>query len=744
MIDIKAFLQKLLMGKSLPIILSLLITFMVLFLFFTKNPSINALITRFDYISYDLRLQLMPKATRNPDVPIIIIDIDENSIAKEGRWPWSRKKMAMLLEKLQKNGSLVVAFDILFSESERNIADEVLKSLPSAEFSATTEPLDKIIQQFDYDNQFAIHLQQGDNILGMTFDNIQRANIGKLPAPLLTLNQNIASKLHLRSSESFTAPTPLLQEAAQQVGFLNTSPDDDGIVRRSPIVLRYQDNIYPSLALEAIARYLLIDDITLDITHIGKQQAIEHVNVGHYAIPTDEVGRVLIPYIGASPAFTSFPATDIIHSENTIPELTNALVFIGTSALGLGDMKTTPLQNSFPGVEVHANIANGILNQHFPYTPAWTRGAELIMLIGLGFMLSFILPFLRHVWLLTGSIALLMLLTSINFWLWKAYGLALPLTLPLLLVLSIATLNMTYGFLSERSQRGQLKNMFGQYVPAAHIDHMVKNGGSYGFEGENRNMTVLFSDIRGFTTISESMTVTELKHMLNTFFTDITDIIFQFDGTIDKYVGDMVMAFWGAPLHDEHHALHALQAAQAMQKKVLELAPQFAEKNYPEVRIGIGLNTGAMNVGDMGSKFRRNYTVLGDAVNLGSRLESVTKFYHVNTIISESTFIEQKEYICRPLDCIRVKGKYEPVKIFEPIGTKEAVSQDLQDELTQHQQALDYYLQQQWQSAKSAFAQLNKKNAQCFVYQLYLDRIIELEKNPPGENWDGVYTFLMK
>jgi adenylate cyclase len=303
---------------------------------------------------------------------------------------------------------------------------------------------------------------------------------------------------------------------------------------------------------------------------------------------------------------------------------------------------------------------------------------------------------------------------------------------------------MMYGYLFETRKREHLKEMFGQYVPEEHIDEMLKASGNYAMLGEDREMTVLFADIRNFTSISETMTASELKDMLNEFFTPMTEIIFKHEGTIDKYIGDLIMAFWGAPLKDKKHAEHALAAALEMQNAVDKLKKVFAERGWAEVNIGIGLNSGIMSVGDMGSRFRRNYTVLGDAVNLGSRVEGLTKYYGVKIMTTESTQQDQKKFIFRQLDRVRVKGKKVGVNIFEVVAYKTPAQEKLLQEMTLSDLALNNYFNQQWEAAEKLFTELHIAHPDTKFYSLYLNRIQEFKQNPPPTDWDGVYAHANK
>jgi len=322
----------------------------------------------------------------------------------------------------------------------------------------------------------------------------------------------------------------------------------------------------------------------------------------------------------------------------------------------------------------------------------------------------------------------------------------LPLAIPVLVQLPIALfVGLLTQYLTEAHSRRQLKAVFGQYVPPEVVEEMSRNPDqNFSVEGESRELSVLFCDIRSFTTISESLAADELKQLLNHFFTPMTRIIFEKRGTIDKYVGDMIMAFWGAPVQDPLHPRHAVEAALAMLKKVVELRPEFAEHNWPQVEIGIGINTGLMNVGDMGSEYRRAYTVIGDAVNLGSRLEGLTKYYGVKLIISESTAGSLDGFVLRCLDRVKVKGKQEPVTIYEPVGHAAGVSRELVQDVNESNQAMQHYFAGKWETARSAFQRLRDAVPERKLYGLYLERIDTLQSNGVAEGWDGVFEHTSK
>ena len=425
-------------------------------------------------------------------------------------------------------------------------------------------------------------------------------------------------------------------------------------------------------------------------------------------------------------------------------QLEAKIAFIGTSAIGLGDIKPTPVGTNYPGVEVHASILAGILANSFPSEPQWAQGANFIVTLLLGLMLALLLPFASPVNTVIFTLLSAGGLVYGNIWFWTEKQFVLTLATPLLMIALLAAANLAYGYLFESQGKKQLKEQFGSYVPPQLVDQMMKSSEGFGFEGERREMTVLFADIRSFTSISEKLTATELKDMLNKFFTPMTEIIFNKHGTIDKYVGDMIMAFWGAPVKDPDHAKHAIDAALTMLEKVEEIKPRLMQEGYPEINIGVGLNTGFMNVGNMGSEFRRAYTVLGDAVNLASRLEGLTKFYGVKLIVGENTRENQEEYIFRQLDIVQVKGKKEPVIIYEPVCRKIDVNDAILAELDRFHNALQHYYDRDWDTCKQMLNELKSEYGDRLIYNIYLERMATTSAFLLTEDWNGVFEHTSK
>jgi adenylate cyclase len=463
--------------------------------------------------------------------------------------------------------------------------------------------------------------------------------------------------------------------------------------------------------------------------------------LGNTNIPTDPWGRILIPFRGPPYTIPYISAVDVFKGVVPKEAIQNKLVFIGSSATAVGDLAATSIAPIFAGIEIHAQTASGILDDYLPYKPAWGKGASIGLILVLGLILALTLPFLGPLVSTLVTFAIILLLLALDHHFWKKYGLDMSVIYPIFSLLVIYVLNEVFGYIFGSRRRKEMKSVFGQYVPPECIDSMLQKSGDFGLEGETKDLSVLFADIRGFTTISEGMSATDLKVFLNSYLGHMTEIIFEMKGTIDKYVGDMIMAFWGAPVNDPQHPEHAVLTAFEMQKRLDTVNQEFHKDNLPEIRIGIGINSGTMNVGDMGSKFRRAYTVLGDAVNLGSRLESITKYYHVKILVGENTYEKTKHLIVyRQIDRVKVKGKLTGINIYEPIGVKGAIGNEILSNLEIHKRALDAYTQKRWDEAETLFKQLKEVELNKELYDLYLSRISEYKVNPPPEDWDGTYT----
>jgi adenylate cyclase len=466
--------------------------------------------------------------------------------------------------------------------------------------------------------------------------------------------------------------------------------------------------------------------------------------MGDRKVPVDERLAALVPYRGPQGSFPYVSASDVLKRAVRPETLANRIVLVGTTAPGLMDLRVTPVATVYPGVEVHANLIAGMLDGRIKHRPGYVAGVHFVTLLVAGLLLVAWLPFLGPLRSTLVALAAAGVVAGGNLAAWQQANLVLPLASPLLMIGTVFVLNMSYGFFVESRAKRLITGLFGQYVPPELVGEMSKDPEKFTMEGESRELTVLFSDVRNFTSISEGLAPQELSQLMNAYMTPMTRLIHKQRGTIDKYIGDAIMAFWGAPLQDARHASHAIEAALAMQATLAELRPAFAAHGWPEIRIGIGINSGVVSVGNMGSEFRVAYTVMGDAVNLASRLEGLTKQYGVDILVGENTRRLAPEFIFCEVDRVRVKGKNEPVAIFEPIGREGEVSAAKLEELERFAQALACYRRQDWDGAEARLRELARQAPGRRLYSLYLERLAHFRAQPPGAAWDGVFVFETK
>ncbi len=713
-------------------------------------------IQKLDVFLYDQRLGLtMPNTL---DERIVIIDIDEKSLKEEGRWPWGRDRLAVLVDKLFDQYSVaVVGFDVVFAEKDDSSGLKVLQKLSqnqlkdSAQFQTV---LEQIKPQLDYDSIFASKIKNRNVVLGYYFNNSKPGSgvaiSGTLPDAVFPSGTFGKRPIAFVSWDGYGGNLAELQSNAASAGYFNPLVDFDGVVRRLPMIMEYNGAYFESLSL-AMTRVLLGSPKLApgyanggSTDYAGLEWLSLTIGNNDLQIPVDQHVSALIPYRGKEGSFRYIPATDVINGRVPVTDLSNKIVLVGTSAPGLLDLRSTPVGEVYPGVEIHANMIAGILDQNLKHKPAYALGAEVVLLLTIGVVLSFILPLLSpiHATLLSGVSMVAVLLG--NFSLWHVANLAFPVASAVLLILSLFILKMSFGYFVESRAKRQITGLFGQYVPAEVVDEMSKNPEHVSMEGESRDMTILFSDVRNFTTISEGLEAKELSELMNEFLTPLSRVVYKYRGTIDKYMGDCIMAFWGAPLLDPHHARNAILAGLEMQQRLAEMQPAFKARGWPEISIGVGINTGRVSVGNMGSEVRVAYTVMGDAVNLASRLEGITKQYGVGILVGEHTKNGVTDIIYRELDQVRVKGKDKPVFIYEPIGQLGQVAQEVMEEIKLFHQTLKAYRKQDWDQAELQLYNLQRMSPTRIVYQVYAERVAYFRNNPPGAGWDGVFVYHSK
>ncbi len=754
-----------LMTKHWPRILVTLIP-LLLALLHTANILPLSVLQRLDDIIYDTRLRAtMPKSL---DERIVIVDIDEKSLAEVGRWPWSRNKMAALVDELYDRQKVaILGFDVVFAEADDSSGLKRLRQLASNEFKDQAgfgERLGQLEASLDYDAAFARSLSKRPAVLGyyMTSDRDGRTN-GVLPQAVMQKSALLGRPIKFTSWSGFGANIEPLAKAAPMAGFFNSITDTDGVVRSIPLIAEYKGQYYESLSV-AMFRVLtglpqvepgFPQERFLSRNYQGLESILLKQDGKSLAIPVDDRVAALVPFRGpgnvAGGSFKYLSAADVLARRVPASQLSGKIVLIGTTAPGLLDLRVTPVGETYPGVEVHANVISGLLDGRLYVKPDYAVGYEVIVLALAGLILAFALPILSAPKAVALSVAVIAGLVGLNFWLYLGAGLVLPLATALVMALTAFALNMSFGYFVESKSKRQIADLFGTYVPPELVDEMVKDPKSYNMQAASKELTVMFCDMRGFTKMSETMEPTQLQGLLNAVFSRLTNVIRNNRGTIDKYMGDCVMAFWGAPVDSPEHAALAVKTAMEMAGEVRKINEEHRSKGMPEIGVGIGLNTGSMCVGDMGSSIRKSYTVIGDSVNLGSRLEGLSKTYGVDIVVSESTKKLAPDFAWQELDKVRVKGKDQAVTIFWPLAPLDRLPKELGDEIKLWNAFLKSYRSQDWDQCdlhmlniERSMAAKSGKTAKKYLYQLYSDRVASMRQLPFDPSWDGATNFETK
>ena len=701
------------------------------------------LLERFEYDLYDIRLKQFLADDKDPR--IVIVDVDEKSLATEGRWPWNRTKLALMLDQLfDQYGVAIVGFDMVFSEADQSVDLGELKQYLALSGS---QNIDDALAALDSDQHFTQAVQDRPVVLGYLFDRSpKKLQIGH-PGSAVISHDPTLDRLPIPEANGVISSLNRLQNVAVWNGFFdNPMVDSDGVYRRVPVLQRYQDEYYPSLALAMLLALFAEESVApiVETDATGERNALVAVDAAGMHIPVDQHGAVLVPYRGPQGSFPYISATDVIRGTADPSQLEGAIVLVGTSAAGLLDLRVTPMSNRYSGVEVHANILSGMLDERIQHQPDYTLGVELVQLLVSGILLSLIIPRTSVLISTLITFAWVGAIVAANLYAWSEMLWVIPLGYTLIMISVLYLFQQTTGYFFEARNKAQLANQFGQYIPPEVVEELSQQDQSVQLTGENREMTVFFSDVRGFTHLSEQLNPQQLTRLMNIYLSGMTKIIHEQKGTVDKYIGDAVMAFWGAPLKDENHARHALQSALKMIEVLPQLNQELARENLPMVSVGMGINSGPMNVGNMGSNFRMAYTVMGDSVNLASRLEGLTKYYGVPLLVSGELASQVPEYLYRKLDRVQVKGRTEPVDILEPICLLEKADKFLVDGVELFSKARDLYQSQQWQQARECFAEYLQHYPSDEMSKIYIDRITEFEKEAPGEDWCGVFSHTSK
>ncbi len=699
----------------------------------------------------DLRFEL--RGPRRPEAPVCIAAIDEKSLQEIGRWPWSRSVQADLVKALKKYDTRYVFYDVWFSEPElsqdKQTLDQMEEVLGRRSGTVGGEGLrDRLLSEIkkmrgreDGDTKFANALQEAGNVflpIVPLYDETGRSPkaeaLHATPAELLGSGKEI-----LFTASSLILSIPKIQTAALDSGHIRYTPDpQDGIIRYFLPVIPYGDIWIPHVMVQTARYYLGADQ------EPARLVPGEYLLVGDKKVPVVLEGAALIDYCGEKGAIPTYSVADILSERLPKEKLKGQVVLVGATADGLFDLRPTPYTKAFPGVEVNANIFENLVSGHFlTLAPGYV---QILLVFLMALIMAFLVPRLTPY---RGMVAFAVILVAYATAAQAAFSLGrifIPVVLPLLSLLLTYLLLTTYKLMTEVRHSRYMKQMFQSMVAPSVVEEILKLPAGIELGGEEKTLSVMFSDIRGFTTYSEKHTPHEVVAVLNEYLTQMTYLVFQTEGTLDKYIGDAIMAFWGSPKPQADHAYRSCATALGM-KALLHgtLHPKWELEGKEKLQIGIGISTGPMVVGFVGSEHMKNYTLIGDAVNLGSRLEGTTKEYHVEIIISEDTYESVKaDMLCRELDLIRVKGKKKPIHLFELVELLPRATEEQKGMVRTFEEGLAFYRACKFQDAEKAFRECQKIHPNDGPSQVFLERCWVLGMNPPDEPWDGVYDMKTK
>jgi adenylate cyclase len=742
-------------------------------------------VSRLEHATQDyVMTRLRPE--RRPSGDVVIVAIDEKSVRAEGLWPWSRAKLARLVDELARGGVRAVGFDMIWAEDDQmgrrmarvaSLLEQVrsedqspaLAAKLQATLTAAKGEDPRYPADVDPTEQLASAIEKARNVsIGFLFAT------GRATAE----SQQLVSKLQFFRTEPVHVPDRLgrLERAsegsagsAQRVGvpfadvdpprdeilavadsggFFNTLPDMDGVMRRYLVVGRVGESLFPALGTAVLARAVGKEGLAEQIVPVGAAsgERVMMVKVGSIEMETDDAGRVALNYYGKATEFPTWSATDVLNGRIPAGEMRGKVAMVGNTAAGTWDQRVTPFDESAPGVITHATFLENALHGELLRRSLPIFALETGLMALLSVVLAWVFSRVR------GIAAVPALLAALAIWegfAWLAltrFGILFAMGLPLFQMIAMFGAATSYRVISEEREKRRARETFSRFLAPAIVEELLARGQTLKLGGEKRELTVLFADIRGFTTLSEQLDPPVLLELLNEYLTPMTEIIVSgYSGTLDKYIGDAVMAFWGAPKELPDHPLLACKAALAMVDELQALRPRWIERGLPAIDIGIGINSGQMSVGFVGSQDRfYNYTVLGDAVNLASRLEGINKTYGTRIIISGMTFHMVKEaVVARELDSVRVKGKREPVLIYELLGLAPPKPEQSAF-LEEFTLGLTAYKEQRFEEAAARFTAADAMVHGDPCSREYLARCQAMRQNPPGPQWDGVYEMKTK
>jgi adenylate cyclase len=702
--------------------------------------------------TFDYYQQLKPRPIPKPEgKPVTIIDLDEASLAAVGQWPWPRRTIAQLVQNLMQMGAVLVAFDVVFAEPDRMNPSNVVSALVGID----DETRERLMKLKGGDAVFGDIIKRSRVVLGQAgyWEAIETKPGPPVRSSVAVRKEAgtvVEPKRFLPEFQSLVRNVAEIEPVAAGRGIFSLVPEPDGIVRRVPTLFVFKDNVYPSLAVEMLRVAFGRPTILVKMNNAGITEMAITKDV---RLLTDENGRAF-PYFSKGDKAKYVSAKDVLDGTADTSKIKGKLTILGTSAVGLLDIRAIPTEPVIPGVEVHVQLIESILHKAYLSRPNYFKVAEMALLLVGGLLMIVLVPWIGAKWTALLFVATVGGAGGTSWYLFAEHRMLFDALFAGLAILLLYTLLTYTGYAKEEAQRRQVRTAFAHYLSPAMVEKLAEDPTKLKLGGEMRNMTMLFCDVRGFTTISEMFDAQGLTKLINKLLTPLTDAILKRQGTVDKYMGDCIMAFWNAPMDDPDHARHACEAALAMNEmmkplneKLAEEAKQENRKHVP-LKIGTGINSGDVVVGNMGSDQRFDYSVLGDNVNLASRLEGQCKTYGVDIVVGQNTVAKVDGMALLELDAIKVKGKTEAVHIYTVLGDdKVAASPEFQALKKNHDAMLTAYRAQDWEKTRAKLdacrMKLNGFHMRDY-YKIYEERIAEYEANPPGPEWDGVYVATSK
>jgi adenylate cyclase len=709
------------------------------------------LMPRLRSLVFDTYQQIEPRKF-DPRLPLRIVDIDEDFLKKIGQWPWPRTVLAELVQKLNENGAATIGFDMVFPEPDRMSPANALRFWPKSDaLAGLRSEVEKLPSN---DQTLAEAIAKGQVVLGF-IATPDGTSIPEQKAGFAHGGDD--PKLFAPSYPRAAASLTELQDKAKGAGSLNWIPDQDQIIRRLPVLLQIGDKLYPSFATEMLrlaqgaSTYIIKSSGASSEVSFGTKSGIVKIRIGDFEVPTEADGEMWIRFTPHNKE-RFLPAWKVLNGEIGKEDIEGRLMVIGTSAAGLLDLRATPLEASVPGVELHVQAIEQMLQGAFLQRPDFATPAELLCILVLGILIAVLIYGLGALGsAILGAVAVAAVV-ALSWYAFHAFGWLVDPIYPAIALTAIYLAGTLFVFLRTERERNRVRHAFGHYMAPALGERLAGEPSQLRLGGETRDMTLLFSDVRSFTTISEGLDAEELTRFLNSLFTPLSNIILEEQGTIDKFMGDAVMAFWNAPLDDAEHASHAWGAALRMMGELQKLKEHWQQEvaakggAFAPVKIGIGLNSGVCCVGNLGTKTRFDYSVIGDNVNVASRLEGQSKTYEVVTVVGESTTARAPDFTFLELDLLKVKGKTGATCIFALLGDSALkTSQRFINLSTRHNEFLAKYRGKEWDAAEALSRECDPMNGGLQrLYALYRERIDFFRQNPPPPDWDGTAEALAK